>query len=543
MGIMVSPGVFSREKDLSEIIPNISSTSAAIVGYSAKGSLDVKTITNSQNFVNEYGKPVPGNYFHYSALAYLENGNVLYCKRVINGALYGGMSAVDRDSTDVNSAFGVGQSSAVFYDDSLVLDEIFSVFGKDPGVWNNKISIKIVNVNNIYYDCDDEHTAEEVDQYTFTIEVYYENDNGDDVLVESWTVSRQHKIDGFGRQIYLEDRINDFSDYILVADNETPADTVVPSTDTDVVAISGGTDGTDVTTGIINIGWAEFDNPDDIDVRILINGGLTDKAVQLAMLTIAEDRKDCICLFDMPYDYISSVDSMIDWRRDTQNFNSSYTALYSPWLKIYDSFNDRIIEVPPSGYIASMIAYNDYVAQPWYAPAGFNRGILNVLSISGVFDKGERDRLYQYQINPLQVFRGQGNVIWGQKTQQVKASALDRVNVRRLLIILEKAISASLQSFVFEPNNDLTRFRVVAMITEYLELLSNQGAFQTELGDDGYLVVCDTTNNTPAVIDRNELHVDIFIKPIRAAEFIQLQTIITTSGASFTELVSKGVFF
>jgi phage tail sheath protein FI len=541
MGIYVSPGVYSIEKDLSEIIPNISTTTAALVGYSTKGALEVQTISTSQQFIKEYGQPDPGNYFHYSALAFLENGTTLFCLRVRNGALYGGVNIVSSTSEESSAGFSVGQSEIGFFNDSILTDEIFSIFGKDPGVWDNKISIVIRNVNNEYYDGNTDYPAEDVDQYTFTIDVYYENTDGVDELVESWTVSRKHKVDGYGRQMYLEDRINDYSDYIMVADNTASADTVVPKANSTLLPVTGGIDGAQATSAQIATAWEEFENPDDIDVRILINGGVTSVTVQQAMKTIAESRKDCIAVLDMPYDNIASIDDMIDWRRNTQNFNSSYSALYAPWVKIHDTYNDRILDVPPSGYVASMIAYNDYVAQPWYAPAGFNRGILNVLSISSVLAKGDRDQLYKYQINPLQTFRGQGNVIWGQKTEQFKESALSRLNVRRMLIVLEKSISIALQSFTFEPNSEFTRFRIVSMIKEYLDILSSQGAFQTELGDDGYKVVCDDTNNTPAVIDRNELHVDIFVKPSRAAEFIQLQTIVTSTGASFNELIAKGV--
>jgi hypothetical protein len=192
------------------------------------------------------------------------------------------------------------------------------------------------------------------------------------------------------------------------------------------------------------------------------------------------------------------------------------------------------------------MAYNDYVGKPWTAPAGSNRGRLNVLGISGptgdlVFTEGQRDVLYVDGINPLQTFKGGGQVIWGQKTLQKKASALDRVNVRRLLIIIEKAMAISLRDFVFEPNDEVTRFRVEALLNSYLEDLSAQGAFQTEGGDQGFHVVCDETNNTSTIIDRNELHVDVFVKPSRAAEFIQLQTIITATGASFEELIARGV--
>ena len=528
MGFYVSPGVYTRERDLSDIIPNISTAPAALVGYSPKGNVDeVQLITNTQQFVNEYGEPTPGEYFHYTALAFLENGNKLYCYRVQNGALYGGVKIM-QDGSGPNQSLSVGSSTKTF---QLVSGEdiLFYVFAKDPGIWNNNLGVRVTNID--------------AGEYTFDIEVYDQDDDGNYFVVESWTVSRKEQRDGYGRQLYLEDRINGFSQYIAVADNTSVADTVLPEEQASTLAIAGGTDGNAITNSEVVTGWDKFANPDDIDIRILINGGYTDVSVQQKMKTLCESRKDCIAILDMPYSELTSASAMVSWRETTQNFNTSYAALYSPWVKIYDSFNDKVIEVPPSGYIASMYAYNDFVAEAWFAPAGFNRGLLNVLGITKVFTQGERDVLYEVQINPLQTFRGEGNVIWGQKTEQTKASALDRVNVRRLLIVLEKAISASLRSFVFEPNNEQTRFRVTAMIEEYMNLLSARGAFQTELGDRGFRVVCDTTNNTPATIDRNELHVDIFIKPIRAAEFIQLQAIITSTGASFDELIAKGVLF
>jgi len=545
----LSPGVYVQERDISNIIPTISTTSAGLVGFSKKGSLEVTLVTNSQQFIEEYGKPEPGNYFHYTALAYLENGSVLYCRRVINGALYGGADIMAESDSfyneldEDNAGFAIGQASDVFYYDSTEDDVLFNIFGKDPGAWNNDIAIVIKNVVSTYYDGVAKRTAVIQDQYTFEIEVWYLNDDGDYELVETWKVSRQEKTDGYGRQLYLEDKINGFSKYITVQDNTNIPNTVLPKAQASLLALSGGTDGNDVTSSELVTGWQDFANPDDVDIRLLLNGGQTSVSVQSAMLTIAEDRLDCVAIFDLPYSQLSSIQNMVNWRKDTQNFNSSYCALYSPWVKIYDPYSDKIIEVPPSGYIASQIAYNDYRANTWYAPAGFNRGILNVLGITTVFTEGERDTLYEAQINPLQTFRGQGNVIWGQKTQQVKASALDRLNVRRLLIVIEKSIAISLRSFAFEPNSELTRFRIKAMIDEYMGQLSASGAFQTEAGDQGFQVVCDERNNTPAVIDANELHVDIFIKPSRAAEYIQLQTIITRTGASFEELISKGVLF
>ena len=527
MGIYVSAGVYVKEKDISEIIPNLSTTTGGLIGYSAKGdTTQLRLMTNTQQFVQEYGEPVPGNYFHYSALAYLENGTKLYCKRVVNGALYGGVKIKDSNSTQSNAAIDTGAASPDFVTISGE-DNLFYIYGVNPGIWNNNIGIRITSID--------------LTEYTFVIEVYFTDSEGVTSKVESWTVSRQTKVDGYGKQLYLEDRINGFSDYIVVADDTTQGSTVLPKSRATTLSIAQGSDGSAVTDANYVTGWTAFSNPDDVDVRVLINSGQTGVTVQQQMKTIVEDRKDCIALLDMPYSQLTSVSSMVSWRNDTQNFNSSYVALYSPWVKVYDPYNDKIVEIPPSGYVASQIAYNDYVSEVWYAPAGLNRGIVNVLGLTNVFTQGERDTLYENGINPIQTFRGEGNVIWGQKTEQVKASALDRVNVRRLLITLEKAISVALRYFVFEPNSEVTRFRIVAMIESYMDQLYAKGAFQSELGDKGYLVVCDATNNTPAVIDANELHVDIFLKPSRAAEFIQLQTIITKSGASFTELVARGI--
>ncbi|MBE3139282.1 MAG: hypothetical protein IMZ53_01735 [Thermoplasmata archaeon] len=141
------------------------------------------------------------------------------------------------------------------------------------------------------------------------------------------------------------------------------------------------------------------------------------------------------------------------------------------------------------------------------------------------------------------MFKGEGNAIWGQKTEQVKSSALSRVNVRRLLIVIEKTLAIALRQFAFEPNNEITRFRIESLLNEYLDRLSSQGAFQLEGGDRGYEVVCSEVNNTPAVIDEFSLCVDVFVKPVRSAEYIRLQVIPTKTGASFKELISRGVMF
>jgi phage tail sheath protein FI len=539
MAILLSPGVYSSEKDISDIVPTVASASAAIVGYSAKGSTaDITLITSDKQFIEEYGEPDPssGHYFHYAALAYLAQGNTLYCLRVASGALYGGVNIIRSDSSTANAAITTGKSTATFGVSTGLSVVLFQIIGKDPGVWNNKIRVKIQNVKTV---------SDEVisDRYTFEIVVYYEDDDGTDQELEKFQVSRQTKVDGFGKDLYLEDRVNGISQYIQVFDNTTIENTILPKVQATALDFACGSDGSAISSGELITGWDEFANPDDIDIRILINGGETATAVQSNMQAIAEDRADCIAVLDMPWLSVQDPTDMLTFRSTTQNINSNYCALYAPWVQIYDSYNDKLIYVPPSGHVAAQMAYNDYVANPWDAPAGFNRGILNVISTSYVFTQGERDTLYPVQINPIQLFRGEGIAIWGQKTLQKKMSALSSVNVRRLLIVIEKAMAISLRSFLFEPNDEITRFRVVALLEEYLDRLSAQGAFQKEGGDKGYHVLCSATNNTPAVIDSNQMNVDVFIKPIRAAEYIKLQSIITSTGASFEELVARGIMW
>lgn len=541
MSIFLSPGVFSQEIDLSDIVQRVATAPAALVGYSVKGdTANIQLITSDQQFIDEYGEPDPssGSYFHYTALAYLKQGNTLYTLRVENGALFGGLNIMATTSSESNAVQSTGASVTTFSAPSgLATDVVFQIFGKDPGAWNNKVGVIIQNSK-------DGSDPVPTDQYTFEILVYAQDDDGNWVLVETWKVSRKQKIDGYGRQLYLTDRINGVSSYIHVSDSAL-ADTVLPKEQSSRLTITAGDNGSTITDADIILGWDEFNNPDTVDVRILINGGNTSVAVQTKMRDVAESRLDCMAVLDMPFASTSSVSAMLTFRNTTQNFNSSYCALYSLWPEIHDPYNDVILRVPPSGYVAGQYAYNDQVGNVWTAPAGANRGIIDdalslTLSTGAVLSEGERDVLNPVGINVMQSFRGRGNMIFGQRTQQSKLSALSFVNVRRLLIVLEKSMVISLQSFVFEPNNELTRFRVEALLNSYLDDLSSQGAFQTEANDQGFHVVCDATNNTPTVIDNSELRVDVFVKPSRAIEFIRLRTIVTDSGVSFDELRERG---
>lgn len=214
------------------------------------------------------------------------------------------------------------------------------------------------------------------------------------------------------------------------------------------------------------------------------------------------------------------------------NVDTNYAAIYANWVRTNDVFTDQQIWLPNSGYVAAAYARSDAATQPWFAPAGISRGVLsNITDIAFNPNQKQRDFLYQLSINPLVTFPGTGFVMYGQKTLQNKPSAFDRINVRRLFLTLERAVQNALRVFVFEPNTDFTRTRLRNTITPIFELAKNtQGLYD-------YLIVCDQRNNTPDSIDRNELNVDIYLKPVRTAEFILVNFIATRTGQDFNELI------
>lgn len=220
-------------------------------------------------------------------------------------------------------------------------------------------------------------------------------------------------------------------------------------------------------------------------------------------------------------------------RHNFELANSSYSCTYANWVKVNDAFAGINVWVPFSGFAAADMASTDANFQPWYAPAGFTRGkVRNALAMSITPKQKERDQLYKIAMNPVAFFPNDGFTIFGQKTLQRQPSAFDRINVRRLFLYLEKATKLTVKYFVFEPNTLFTRNRVVQTITPIFDKAKNsEGLYD-------YMIVCDKRNNTPDVIDQNELIIDIYLKPVRAAEFILVNFIATRTGASFSELIA-----
>ena len=409
----------------------------------------------------------------------------------------------------------------------------FMIYAENPGIWANDVSIQIQPVA--------------WDPTAFRI-IVQETESGVHITKEVWEVSRvPNQKDGYGNNMYLETRINNMSNFIRVLDNVDIPNTVMPGFTNYPVFLTQGDDGLTVSSGNVIQAWQLYANQAVVDINILINGGYVsddDWSVQESIQALAEKRRDCFAIFDIPFDRteISPITMASDWRLNYQNIESSFTALYSPWLKIYDSYNDiPNLPIPPSGFAAQVFARTDWVTYPWYAPAGYNRAVLRSetlppLDVTVRYDQqGEIEALYgnPVNINPIIFSPGDGIVIFGQKTQQSKPSALDRINVRRLIITFERAAKQFLKYKLFELNNQYTRLDIETALNQYLATVQAQNGVYT------FKVVCDTTNNTPQIIDQNQLNVDVYLQPQKDAEFIQLQNIITATGVNFT-VIQRG---
>ena len=269
-------------------------------------------------------------------------------------------------------------------------------------------------------------------------------------------------------------------------------------------------------------------NADEIDMNMMILPGvmqnyhsyIIDHAVNLC-----EERQDTFFVMDAA----GLNDSAASTLAAVAGLDTNYAATYFPWVKISDSQRNKNVWVPPSVVLAGVIAFNDRVAASWYAPAGLNRGgLTDVIDVKKRLTHSDRDSLYEGRVNPIAIFPGQGPSVWGQKTLQQKASALDRVNVRRLLIELKKFFASTAKYIVFEPNTNQTRQQFLQIVNPYMD------SVQRKSGVYAYKVVMDETNNTPDVIDRNTLVGAVYIQPTRAAEFIELTFNILPTGATFS---------
>ena len=419
-------------------------------------------------------------------------------------------------SNQIATANSVGAKVSWQYASSFSAAPGTSVYGSAQGAVNDEISIAVIDTNGLF-----------TGVKGYILETYDRLSKATDGTTDS------------GENNYYQTVILNKSKYIYNA-GDMPGETnwdrlalnnTFSSANNYQVQLTGGTDVTSTDADKV-LAYSQFSNPNEVTIDLLISGE-SDVTVTNAILTLANQRKDCVAFVSpLRQDAVTSVntDNIISYRNSLTP-STSYSVMDSGFKYQFDKYNNMYRYVPLNSDIAGLCARTDKTNAAWWSPAGYNRGqILNAIKLSYNPSQTQRDDLYQAGINPVSVFPGQGIVLFGDKTMQSKASAFDRINVRRLFITLERAISTAAKYSLFEFNDAFTQAAFVALVDPYLRtVMAGRGIYN-------YKIVCDASNNTQAIIDQNGFIGDIFIQPAKSINFIQLNFTAVSTGVSFAEV-------
>ena len=566
---LLSPGVLSLENDQSQVTQGPVTVGAAIIGPTVKGPVEIPTVVTSySDYVNKFGSTFVsgGSVYSYftsiTAYNYFNNGGEsLLVARIVSGTY-----------TSATSSFVSGSTAGAIASGSSIVLETLS-----EGTIMNSTSPLISgsltsgSTDNLRW----EIVAPDTSSGTFGLLIRQGSDTTNSkVVLETWTnLSLDPKSPNFISRVIGDYTLNynptnvqieisgsypnaskyvrvksatltpdyldnnglpkaQFKDFIPVAqsgsfgnavgsmetaNNNKYYETITDTNSQGAVAAN--------YTNMINL----LSNQDDYMFNVLLAPGLVNNFAShnsaiSSIITNTQGRGDSLFVLDL-VGYGSSITTVTG---QAASRDSSYAASYWPWCLIQDPSSGKNVWVPSSVLIAGVYAYNDRVAEPWFAPAGISRGGLGtVIRAEQKLSQANRDSLYQGKVNPIATFPGTGTVVYGNKTLQTKASALDRVSVRRLLISLKSYIGQVANTLVFEQNTVATRNQFLAQVNPYLE------SVQQRQGLYAFRVVMDESNNTPDVIDRNQLVGAIYLQPTKTAEFIYLNFNLTATGATF----------
>jgi len=563
MAFQLSPGVLVTEKDLTSVVPQVATTAGAFAGDFQWGPVDQVVTVNSENdLVTRYGKPNDTNFVSFfTAANFLAYGNNLQLVRSVGAAARNARSNTSGTAVSITNS---DTYEATYSSGSAALGEWTA---KYPGTLGNSLKVSIADANTFSAWAYSTNFTGAPSTSTSVAAMGGSLDEMHIIVIDEdglWSGTAGTVLERFeyvskasdgkrddGTKSYYKDVVNQQSKYILwtghnanvVASSATIAawgstaaalpyanllaNATLYSTS---VSLSGGVNAAP-TAGNIQASLSLFINSEQYDVSLMPMGDATAATINYATQSIAEVRKDLV-VFASPtsaavVNNASSPSAAILSFRDTLT-SSSYAFLDSGWKYQYDRYNDTYRYVPLNGDTAGITARSDYSTDPWFSPAGFTRGqVKNVVKLSYSPTKTDRDNLYSRGINPVVAMPGQGVVLFGDKTLLAKPSAFDRINVRRLFIVLEKAIATAAKYQLFEFNDGFTRAQFKNLVEPFLRDVKGRR------GLTDYKVVCDETNNTGEVIDRNEFVADIYIKPARSINFIQLNFIATRSGIAF----------
>ncbi len=637
MAFQVSPGVLVQEKDLTRIIPAVSTSIGAVAFQATQGPLDeIVSISSEQELVSKFGKPNSTTFEgFFTAANFLAYSNSLRVVRVqntsVSNATESGSAFVIKNTTDYQDNYADGSASvglwaartagvfgnslsistcpsATVYeetskttvnDSSMSVGQTVVTVTSASGIsvgdivnFGDEYEYRVVSIStndlNIvrkdepqYFGTSDSSGLHEVPTNGAAVRRRWRHYDlfdkapgtspfatslgGSNDELHIAVIDEDGAISGIKGEVlevygavskasnaktpqgdinYYPDVIYNKSSYIYWMDHNASGSNwgsaASGTTFTDVTTVSNvslqsGADGTAATTGQKLTAYQKFADAETVDVGLIMAGNGDATHID-NLITIAENRKDAVVFCSPERSDVAGVADANNQKNNVVAFfntirSSSYVMFDSGYKYMYDRYNDMYRYVPLNGDIAGLSARTDLVADSWFSPAGLNRGIIRgAIKLAFNPTKAQRDELYRARVNPVATFPGQGTVLFGDKTGLSAPSAFDRINVRRLFIVLEKAVATASKFQLFEFNDEFTRANFRNIVEPFLREV------QGRRGITDFLVVCDETNNTGEVVDRNEFIAEIFIKPARSINFITLQFIATRTGVSFDEV-------
>ena len=565
MAFQVSPGVQVNEIDATAVVPAVSTSIGGFAGSFNWGPVDqVVSIGSEQGLADIFGAPDDNTYKYFlTAASFLKYGNALKVVRVESGHL---------------NATGVADNGLLIKNDTHYVDAGYNTgagavghwAAKYPGIKGNSLKVSLITEGITSFsgwaysssfngEPGTSTYAANLGKGSIGDEVHVAVIDEDGVfsgtagtVLETFAYASQASDakNPDGTSNYYVDVVNNGSDYVRWMDHSstlTNAGADLRLAATTAIAghtaaiedsLTGGTDDNAPTVGEIATGYDLLEDAETVDVGLLFACPDANGAETIAedLISIANARKDCVAFVSPPIEDSQGASAPVT---DVMAFangltSSSYAVCDSSAVYVYDKYNDTYRWIGAAGHVAGLCANTDRVADAWYSPAGVSRGqLLGVTKLAWNPIKADRDTLYKGRVNPLVSIPGQGTMLFGDKTLLAKPSAFDSINVRRLFITLEKAVSTAAKAQLFEFNDEFTRAQFKNLVEPFLRDVKGRR------GLTDFSVICDETNNTSQVIDSNSFVADIYIKPARSINYITLNFVATRTGVSFTEIAGS----
>ena len=570
MAFQISPGVSFSEIDLTTVVPAVSTTAGAFAGPFVWGPVEQRTlVTNEVDLVNKFGKP-DGNTAtsFFSAANFLSYGSNLQVVRTAN-------SSSKNASANTNNVLTI--KNVDVYDSSYLVDSnTVSFVARYPGAIGNSLSVSVWDSNasnaaaggstftswpykSYFPSAPSTSTFVSTsgganDQFHLVVVdedgLFSNGVKGTVLEVFPYLSKASNSVTDDGSTSYYRTVLRNQSQYIYALGPVDPANTQTTWGQTantqfegcfmaaanvgSRVSLVSGTD-LAVDENDYYAGYSKFVSKDEIDISLVVTGGATSNVQQYVIDNVSSNRKDCVAFVSPPQSGIvggaTPTTAISTWINNLAR-TSTYAFADSGWKYQFDKYNNVYRWIPLNADMAGLCVRTDQTNDPWFSPAGANRGaIKNVVKLAWNPDQTQRDVIYSLGVNPVVSLPGQGTILYGDKTLVVQPTAFNRINVRRLFIVLEKAIVTASTYSLFEMNDEFTRAQFVALVEPFLrDVKGRRGIYD-------YRVVCDDTNNTAQVIDNNQFVGDIYVKPARSINYIQLNFIAARTGVNFNEIV------